>query len=71
MGGIEKMYKEICLLQQAFVKGEGEDVATHVADVAKSVGTAISVKGYIRFEKGEGIEKKVDDLAAEVAKMIG
>ncbi len=71
MGGIEKMYKEICLLQQAFVKGEGEDVAAHVADVAKAVGAAISVKGYIRFEKGEGIEKKVDDLAAEVAKMIG
>ena len=70
MGGIEKMYKEICLLQQAFVKGEGEDVTAHVAAVAKEVGAPIAVKGYIRFEKGEGIEKKVDDLAAEVAKMV-
>ena len=70
MGGIEKMYKEICLLQQAFVKGEGEDVLTHVNAVAKEVGAPITVKGYIRYEKGEGIEKKVDDLAAEVAKMI-
>ena len=70
MGGIEKMYKEICLLQQAFVKGEGEDVAAHVAAVAKEIGSAIAVKGYVRFEKGEGIEKKVDDLAAEVAKMV-
>lgn len=71
MGGIEKYYKEICLLQQAYVKGEGEDVAAHVAAVAKEVGTPIAVKSYLRFEKGEGIEKRQDDLAAEVAKMIG
>ncbi len=71
MGGIEKMYKEICLLQQAFVKGEGEDVAAHVAAVAKAVGAPIAVKSYVRFEKGEGIAKREDDLAAEVAKMIG
>lgn len=71
MGGIEKYYKEICLLQQAYVKGEGEDVAAHVAAVAKEVGAPIAVKSYLRFEKGEGIEKRQDDLAAEVAKMIG
>ncbi len=71
LGGIGKMYKEICLLQQAYVKGEGEDVAAHVAAVAKEVGAPISVKSYVRFEKGEGIEKRQDDLAAEVAKMIG
>ena len=70
MGGIEKYYKEICLLQQAYVKGEGEDVAAHVAAVAKEVGAPISVKSYVRFEKGEGIEKREDDLAAEVAKMV-
>ena len=70
MGGIEKYYKEICLLQQAFVKGEGEDVAAHVAAVAKSLGKSIKVKSYVRYEKGEGIEKRQDDLAAEVAKMI-
>ena len=71
MGGIEKYYKEICLLQQAYVKGEGEDVAAHVAAVAKEIGAPISVKCYVRYEKGEGIEKRQDDLAAEVAKMIG
>ncbi len=71
MGGIEKYYKEICLMQQAYVKGEGEDVAAHVAAVAKEVGAPIGVKCYVRFEKGEGIEKRQDDLAAEVAKMIG
>ena len=70
MGGIEKYYKEICLLQQAYVKGEGEDVAAHVAAVAKEVGAPIAVKSYVRFEKGEGIEKREDDLAAEVAKMV-
>ncbi|MCC8356529.1 MAG: translation elongation factor Ts [Oscillospiraceae bacterium] len=69
MGGVEKMYKEICLLQQAFVKGEGEDVSAHVAAVAKEVGAPITVKSYVRFEKGEGIEKREDDLAAEVAKL--
>ena len=71
MGGIEKYYKEICLLQQAYVKGEGEDVAAHVAAVAKEIGAPIKVKSYVRYEKGEGIEKRQDDLAAEVAKMIG
>ena len=70
MGGIEKYYKEICLLQQAFVKGEGEDVAAHVAAVAKQIGTPIAVKSYVRFEKGVGIEKRDDDLAAEVAMMV-
>ncbi len=69
MGGVEKMYKEICLLQQPYVKGEGEDVAAHVAAIAKEVGAPIAVKSYIRFEKGEGIEKREDDLAAEVAKL--
>ena len=70
MGGVEKMFKDICLLQQAYVKGEGEDVAAHVAAVAKAAGTPVSVKSFVRFEKGEGIEKRQDDLAAEVAKMV-
>ena len=70
MGGVEKMFKEICLLQQAYVKGEGEDVSAHVAAVAKEVGAPVAVKSFVRFEKGEGIEKRQDDLAAEVAKMV-
>jgi translation elongation factor Ts len=71
MGGIEKYYKEICLLQQDFVKDSEVDVAGYVARVAKEVGTSIAVKSFVRYEKGEGLEKRQDDLAAEVAKMIG
>ncbi|MBQ3424493.1 MAG: elongation factor Ts [Clostridia bacterium] len=70
MGGISKMYKEICLLQMPFVKDDKVTVAQHVAAVAKELGAPVSVKGYVRFEKGEGIEKRQDDLAAEVAKMV-
>ena len=70
MGGISKMYKEICLLQMPFVKDDKVSVAQHVDAVAKELGTPVSVKRFIRFEKGEGIEKRQDDLAAEVAKMV-
>ena len=70
MGGLSKMYKEICLLQMPFVKDDKVSVAQHVAAVAKEAGESIAVKGYVRYEKGEGIEKRQDDLAAEVAKMV-
>ncbi len=70
MGGINKYYKEICLLQQDFVKGGDESVEQHVASVAKSLGGTIKVNGYTRFEKGEGLEKRQDNLAEEVANMI-
>ena len=70
MGGLNKYYSEICLLQQPFVKDDKVSVEQHVANVAKELGTTITVNGYIRFEKGEGIEKRQDDLAEEVAKLI-
>ena len=70
LGGINKMYKEICLLQMPFVKDDKVSVSQHVAAVAKELGKKVAVKGYIRYEKGEGIEKRQDDLAAEVAKMV-
>ena len=70
MGGISKMYKEICLLQMPFVKDDKVSVGQHVAAVAKELGAPVAVKGFIRYEKGEGIEKRQDDLAAEVAKMV-
>jgi elongation factor Ts len=70
VGGLAKMYKEICLLQMPFVKDDKVSVEQHVAAVANEVGAPITVKGYVRFEKGEGIEKRQDDLAAEVAKMV-
>ena len=70
LGGISKMYKEICLLQMPFVKDDKVSVEQYVAAAAKELGSPVTVKGYIRYEKGEGIEKRQDDLAAEVAKMV-
>jgi elongation factor Ts len=70
MGSISKYYKEICLLQQPFVKDDKVSVEQHVADIAKKLGTKITVKSFIRYERGEGLEKKECDLAAEVAELI-
>lgn len=71
-GRIKKQIKEICLLDQEFVRGdlfEG-DVRGYVASVAKKIGSDVKVKGFIRYAAGEGIEKREDDLASEVANMI-
>ena len=70
MGGIGKYFKEICLLQQPFVKDDKVSVEEHIAAVATQVGASIKLVNYTRFEKGEGIEKRQDDLAEEVAKLI-
>ena len=70
-GRIGKYYEENCLMQQAFVKENKISVEKHVAEVAKQLGGTIKVVKYVRFEKGEGIEKKVDDFAAEVAAAAG
>ena len=70
MGRISKYYEENCLLQQAFVKGDKISVEKHVAEVAKAVGGEIKVLSFTRFEKGEGIEKKQDDFAVEIAIMV-
>jgi len=70
MGRIGKYYEENCLMQQAFVKENKISVEKHVAEVAKQLGGKITVKAFTRFEKGEGIEKKEENLAAEIASMI-
>lgn len=70
LGRIGKYYEENCLLQQAFVKENKISVEKHVAEVAKQLGGKITVKAFTRFATGEGIEKKEDDFAAEVASMI-
>ena len=70
MGGIGKYFKEICLLQQPFVKDDKVSVEELIAAVAKQVGASIKLVNYTRFEKGEGIEKRQDDHAEEVAKLI-
>ena len=69
MGRIGKYYEENCLLQQAFVKENKVSVEEHIKAVAKELGGEIKLVKCTRFEKGEGIEKKVDDFAAEVAAM--
>ncbi len=72
-GRINKQLKEICLLDQVYVKAEDgkQTVAQYVAEVAKANAAAITVKGFVRFETGEGLEKKNEDFAAEVAKQMG
>ena len=69
MGRINKELKEICLLDQVYVKAEDgkQSVANYIKEVSKNVGADIAVKGFIRFETGEGLEKKNEDFAAEVA----
>ena len=72
-GRINKELKEICLLDQVYVKAEDgkQAVSQYVAEVAKANGANITIKGFVRFETGEGIEKKEEDFAAEVAKQMG
>ena len=69
MGKINKFYKENCLVDQEFVKDNKQTVKQYVDSVAKSLGGTITIKEFTRFEKGEGIEKRQDDFAAEVASM--
>ena len=72
-GRINKELKEICLLDQVYVKAEDgkQSVEKYVAEVAKANGANVSIKGFVRYETGEGIEKKEEDFAAEVAKQMG
>ena len=70
MGKIGKYYKENCLVEQEFVKDNKMTVKQYVDSVAKEIGSAITIKGFVRFEKGEGLEKRQDDFAAEVASMV-
>ena len=69
-GRINKYFEDICLLNQAFVKENKITVDAHVKQVAKALGGDIKIKSFTRYEKGEGIDKKQDDFAAEVASMV-
>ena len=68
-GRINKFYEENCLLHQAFVKENKKSVSEHAAEIAKSLGGTIEICDFVRFEKGEGLEKREDNFADEVAKM--
>ncbi len=69
-GKVAKYYKENCLVDQEFVKDNDLTIKNYVDGVAKELGGAIAITGFVRYEKGEGIEKRQDDFAAEVASMV-
>ena len=72
MGKIGKFYDNNCLVDMEYVKADDhEKVGKYVANTAKALGGSIKIASFVRFEKGEGIEKRQDDLAAEVAKLTG
>ena len=70
MGGLGKYYKEVCLLEQPFVKDDKISVAEYVANTAKAFGADIQVASFVRYEKGEGLEKRQENFAEEVAKSL-
>lgn len=69
-GKLKKFFKESCLVDQAFIKDGNMSVSQFIDSVAKALDTTISIKEYVRFEKGEGLEKREDNFADEVASMI-
>ena len=70
IGRLNKEMKEICLLDQVYVQDSDLTVAKYVDKVAKENNANIKIKGFVRFETGEGIEKKNEDFAAEVAAQL-
>lgn len=69
-GRISKYYKENCLLNQEFVKDSSMTVAQYTEETAKKLGGSIKIKSFVRYEKGDGLEKREDNFADEVAGMI-
>ena len=71
-GRISKQLKEVCLLDQTYVMAADgkQTVKAYLAEVSKEVGATVALKSFVRFETGEGIEKKEEDFAAEVAKQM-
>ncbi len=66
-GRIEKFYKELCLLEQPFVKDPDKTIKQLISEKISKIGENISLRRFVRFELGEGLEKRQDDFAAEVA----
>ncbi len=69
-GKVGKFYETNCLVDQLYIKDDSMTVAKYVASVAKELGGSIKILGYVRFDKGEGIQKKEEDFAAEIEKMV-
>lgn len=71
VGRMEKFYEEICLLDQAFIKDPDKKIKDLLTDLAARIGENIQIRRFTRYELGEGIEKKEENFAEEVAKQIG
>ena len=69
-GKLGKYYENNCLLEQLYVKDDSMTVGKYTAQTAKELGGSIKVIGYVRFDKGEGIQKREEDFAAEIQKMV-
>lgn len=69
-GRIEKFYKEVCLLEQPFVKDPEKSVQQLLTELVAAIGENINIRRFVRFEKGEGIQKKEENFAEEVMKQI-
>ncbi|MBR6529879.1 MAG: elongation factor Ts [Clostridia bacterium] len=70
-GKLKKFFTATCLVDQEYVKEDKMTVAQYLASVAKEIGSPVACESFVRFERGEGIEKKEEDYAAEVAKLAG
>ena len=69
-GRLNKEMKEVCLLEQEYVLGDKISVGQYMKEVSKEIGADVTVKSFVRFETGEGIEKKEENFAEEVAKAM-
>ena len=69
-GRIKKFYKENCLIDQEFIKDGDQTIKSYTEAKAKELGGKIEIVSFVRYEKGEGLEKKVDDFASEVTSMV-
>ena len=70
-GRLEKFYEEICLLDQDFIKDPDKKIRDILNDLIAKIGENIKIRRFVRFEVGEGLEKREEDFAEEVAKQIG
>ncbi len=69
-GRLNKMYKEVCLMDQPFVKDDKVSIKDYVAKIAKDLGSDIQIIKFVRYQMGEGLEKKEENFAEEIAKQI-
>lgn len=70
VGRLQKFFKEVCLVDQVYIKDDKLTVKEYTKETAKQLGGEIKIADYVRFEKGEGLEKRQDNFADEVAGMI-